>query len=99
MHPVVAYHIRHGKREDARRTALLVKRGTKHLHVIIMRDAKVSVDRVPLTEERSMIPLEYKGRPYPVERAVRIFKRHGKAFDITKAAREALKQLTDTTDI
>jgi hypothetical protein len=33
----------------------------------------------------------YKGKPYPVNRAKRIFRNAGKRFGITKSARSALK--------
>jgi hypothetical protein len=78
------------------RTAIIVDRGRKFLHVIPMEDRAVRVRKVPLTEERLMEPLTLRGKPYPPKRAVRHFARHGKGFGITKKAKSFLKEVKNS---
>lgn len=71
-------------------SALIIERGHKWMHIIPMESHVVRIRKVRLSEERNMSSLQYKGKPYPVDRAVRHFKRHAKNFGITKTAQRAL---------
>lgn len=71
------------------RSALLVNEGHKFVSLIPV-DFPVRIRKVPLVETRHMSECEYKGKPYPVKRAVKVLKRMGKAYGITKAASKAL---------
>tara|TARA_Y100000588_G_scaffold134277_2_gene147617 strand:- start:1285 stop:1554 length:270 start_codon:yes stop_codon:yes gene_type:complete len=72
-------------------TAIYLNRGRKHLKMLPMGSGKLSVKgKVPFSEERYMKQLLYKGKPYPLSRAKRIFRRHGKNCGWTKAAKSAL---------
>ena len=74
-------------------TALYLGRGRKHLRMLPMGNGKLSVKgKVPFEEERHMTQLLYKGKPYPLSRAKRIFRRYGKNCGWTKAAKTALSK-------
>ena len=73
------------------RTALVVNEGRKFVS-LIPADFPVRVRKVPLVESKDFIDVEYKGKPYPLKRAVRILKRMGKTGGITKSASKALKE-------
>ena len=75
--------------ESGARSAL-IERGTKLLHVLAIVDGPLTVLNVPLSEERFATPLTLRGAPYPMKRALRMFKRHGKTFGATKAAKKML---------
>lgn len=77
---------------DGVRTALVVERGRKWIHLIPMEDHKVRIRKVPLSEERNLTPVLYHGKPYPWNRAVKHFKKHaGRGYGITKSAKAYLK--------
>lgn len=84
---IVRYHT-----DTGHTSALIVERGRKWMHIIPMESHAVRIRRVRLSEERNMSPLQYKGKPYPVTRALRHFKRHAKDFGITKTAQRALRR-------
>ena len=73
------------------RSALLVNEGRKFISLIPV-DLPVRIKKVPLTETKYMRDSEYKGKLYPLKRAVRILKRMGKEGGITKSASKALKE-------
>lgn len=82
---LVRYHT-----ELGHTSALVVERGRKWMKIIPMESHAVRIKKVPLSDERQMKPLTFKGRPYPIPRAVKHFKRHGRTFGITKTAKQAL---------
>jgi|18_taG_2_1085343.scaffolds.fasta_scaffold218421_1 hypothetical protein len=86
MTQVINWH-----RRDGFTTALLLSRGPKYLKVLPMSSGNLSVKTVPLSEERNMYPVLHKGNPYPVDRAKRIYRKHGKAYGWTKSAKDALR--------
>lgn len=55
------------------RTALLVAEGRK-FHRIMVMDLPIKIRKIPRTEERYFQELEYKGQPYPLKRALRLFR-------------------------
>jgi len=84
---IVRYHTTTGHT-----SALIVERGRKWMTIIPMESHAVRIRRVRLSEERNMSPLTYKGKPYPVRRAVKHFKHHAENFGITKTAQRALRR-------
>ena len=74
--------------------ALLVfKEGRAWLHAIALHSPPVRVVKLQRLERRHLRPLEYHGRPYPLARALRLFRRAGRDFGITEAAAAALREL------
>ena len=84
---LVRYHS-----DDASASAIVVKEGTKLLHLIQIDASGLRIRRVSKEEARHFYPMEYRGKPYPLKRAVAAYKRAGKRFGITKSARQALCQ-------
>jgi hypothetical protein len=74
--------------------ALLVfKEGRAWLHAIALHQPPVRVIKLPLLERRHLRPLEYHGRPYPLPRALRLFRRAGRELGITEGAAAALRSI------
>lgn len=74
--------------------ALLVfKEGRTWLHAIALHSLPVRLVKVPKLERRHLRPLEYRGGPYPLARALRLFRRAGRDFGITEGAAAALREL------
>lgn len=72
--------------------ALLVfKEGRTYLHAIALHQPPVRLVKMPILERRHLRPLEYHGRPYPLARAVRLFRRAGRELGITDGAAAALR--------
>lgn len=97
MIALVRYHTYHKGRsgyESCVRTAF-VKRGRKWLQVLCI-DATASggmkLWKVPLTDEQYMQPLLLKGKPYPMSRAIKRFRKMGKTHGISKGAKKLLKE-------
>jgi len=74
--------------------ALLVfKTGRAYLHAIALHQPPVRLVRLPLLERAHLRPLEYHGRPYPLARALRLFRRAGRELGITDGAAAALRSI------
>jgi hypothetical protein len=74
-------------------TALLVNRGRKHLSLVPMTaygDTGMRVVKLPLCEERKLAQVYYHDREYPVNRALRLFRKAYRKFGGTKAVKQAL---------
>lgn len=74
-------------------TALVVSRGRKYISIIPLTaygETGMKVVKLPLAEERRFRPVKYKGKPYPLARAVRKFKHAYRTFGGTKAVKSAL---------
>lgn len=67
-------------------------RQTKWLRVIVMRDRALGIDRVPMSEREHMRPVERKGKPYPMERALKVFRKFAKSHGSSKAARDFIRE-------
>lgn len=80
----------HYRTDEGCIVALVVRRGSKWLHIIPMDSNGIAVQKIELTEERHMAPLTLSGAPYPVNRAARLFRTSGKKFGITKEAKDHL---------
>jgi hypothetical protein len=75
--------------------ALLVFQEGKRFNLAIWISRKgVKVVKFEKSQMRYMRPAELGGRPYPVARAVRHFRRAGRSLGITKGASKALKEIT-----
>lgn len=69
----------------------LVKRGRNKLHIVYLTDGRGVVMRTKgLKEERFMRPAEFKGAPYPLKRAARVFAAIGRQRGISKGAKSLL---------
>ena len=66
--------------------ALLVKRGNKLLHMILMDSGGIGVGKVPKREERKMEPINYS-----LAKAKKSFRAAWKKFGGTKEARRHLR--------
>jgi hypothetical protein len=95
---LVHYHTWHKVRggfESSKRVALVKHGGRKWLQVLCI-DATTSgglkLWKVPLTDTQYMRPLLRKGKPYPVSRALKSFRRMGKTHGISKGAKKLLKE-------
>ena len=67
-------------------------RKTKWLHILVMRDKPLGVERVTESEREHMRPIEYKGKPYPMKRALKHFRKFGKAHGSNKVARKFIRE-------
>lgn len=97
MIELVRYHTWHKVRngfESAVRVAL-VKKGNKWLHVLAI-DATTSggmkLWKVPLADAGHMQPLLLKGKPYPMSRALKSFRRISNTHGISKGAMKILRE-------
>lgn len=98
MIELVQYHTWHRVRggfESAQRVALVKKGGSKWLHVLAI-DATTSgglkLWKVPLTDVEYMQPLMLRGKPYPIARALKGFRRIGKTHGISNGAKKLIKE-------
>lgn len=92
---VVSLRTDHGSRPALVRQ---VKGGAYHALMMNQGAAGcLGVARVPQTDERYMTDLEYRGRPYPVKRALTTFARYGRNVGATKAAKQFLKLAREYT--
>ena len=98
MIKLVQYHTWHrvrGGHESAFRSALVRTGGSKWLQVLAF-DATVSgglkLWKVPLSDEQYMQPLLYRDKPYPMSRALKVFKALGKTHGISNAAKKLLRE-------
>lgn len=67
-------------------------RKTKWLNILVMRDKPLGVERITVSERDHMRPVERNGAPYPLKRALKIFRKFGKSHGISKAAREFIRE-------
>lgn len=81
---------------DRHAHALLVfSAGRTVLRALALHAPPVRVVRIDKGEQRELTPLTFKGKPYPLARAVRRFSTAGRAFGMTKSARIILKALRE----
>ena len=74
--------------------ALIVFReGRKTMYAVALHNPPVRIIKLPLEERRYFRPMMLGTIPYPARRAVRLFRRAGRTFGITKAARTVLQAL------
>ncbi len=72
---------------------LLFKEGRAWLHALALHRPPVRVVRLPRHVRSRLVPLEYRGRPYPLARALRLFRRAGRDLGITRGAAEVLRSI------
>ena len=85
---VVNYH--HAMSEQ---TAIIVSRGRKLMHILMIESAGIVCRSVPLIEERHCRPLAYRGKDYPLKKAINHYLRIATKLGGTKRARKALKEM------
>ena len=78
--------------DDGIRPGLIVKVGRKFTSLIWADDRKpgVRVNKVPNDWVENSRPVQYHGKPYPLARAKKMFRKMGRSLGITKSARRAL---------
>ena len=79
-------------RDQNSKAIILFKRGHKKLHCLMIAPP-VRVVKMEKVEERYFTPLTRKGEPYPLKRAVRLFRNAGRELGITDGAKSVLKEL------
>ncbi len=87
--PLISFHTTDG----SVRAAMIVKVGQKYTSLVWTDDRKpgVRINKVPHEHLRNSPPLLYKGKPYPLARAKKLFRKMGRTFGITKSAKIALR--------
>jgi len=75
------------------RCAFIAKVGQKFTSLIWADDRTpgVRINKVPHEHLRNSPPVLYKGKPYPLARAKKAFRKMGRTFGITKTAKIALR--------
>ena len=84
-----------GGHNSSFRTALVKTRGKKWLQVVALdasQDGGLRVWKVPVSDARYMTPLLFRGKPYPMSRALKTFRSLAATHGITKGARKILKE-------
>ena len=74
-------------------TAIHVNDEGKRMRLLVLDADGIHLVTAPLDEGRYMEPLSYRGKPYPVRRAVKKFRAFGRIAGLSKHARNALKTL------
>jgi len=69
----------------------LVLPGRKWLQVLML-DGTLTVRRVRIGEAKHMTDIALRGRPYPMRRALKVFRGHGRLHGDTKGARQFLRR-------
>ena len=83
-------------RNENSKTIIVFKRGYTKLHCLMIAPP-VRVVKLEKIAELYFAPLLYKGAPYPLRRALRLFKASGKTLGITDGAKNVLKSLKEIT--
>ena len=83
---IVTYHS-----SDNCATAIVLGSGPKWTKIIQVEASGLRIRKIQNSETKNFTDLLYKGKPYPLKRAVRRYLKSGKLFGITKPARQALK--------
>jgi hypothetical protein len=86
----VRYH------DGDRHVAALVKVGTKMIHCACIDDTGVRVVSEPKEALKHCTPLLLKGKPYPVERIARAFKKFGRRRGMSAAAENIINEALST---
>ena len=51
-------------------SAIFLTRADKYIRILPLQ-GKLSVKKLPLDHEKHLTPIEFKGKPYPINRAIR----------------------------
>lgn len=79
------------QRDRAARVHLVSTVGHKWVTCVVI-DFPIRLEQLPV-EKHGLVPMLFRGEPYPVKRAVKLFRRYAKEHGITEGAREALDRL------
>jgi hypothetical protein len=85
-----------GQDQEGAANYLVFKEGRAFIHAITL-DKVVKIVALPKDESRHFKPLEFKGHPYPIHRACRLFLRAGKSLGITAKAKTVLKAMKEAS--
>lgn len=72
--------------------ALILKETRNYFYLTQIDVSGLSLIKVPVCDEKHFSPIEYKGKPYPVKRAVRLFKAAGRKYGMTKMTKRYLAE-------
>ena len=72
-------------------SALFLTKADKWIRILPLR-GKLRVQKLSIKDEWRLKPLEFKGEPYPIKRAVRHFRKHAGIFGMTTPAKQALAE-------
>ena len=67
-------------------------RKTKWLKILVMRDRPLAVERITMSEREHMRPIDFRGAPYPLKRALKHFRAFAKAHGSNKTARQFIRE-------
>jgi hypothetical protein len=87
---VVRFH------DEERWATALCRIGEKLAHMTIIGPNGVVHVTVPKEEQRKFQPVLYRNNQYPVERAVKMFRKFGRARSITAAAKAELDRASES---
>lgn len=89
----VVYELKEYRTESGVKTAIVKISGPKWMSVMIM-NGTLSVSRVAKSEERFMTSLVRRNNPYPLKRALKVFRSYGRNHGISKGAKRFLSEAT-----
>lgn len=95
---MASFELKSYRTERGCKSALIRISGPKWMHVLVLH-APLSVQRVPVTEQRFMTDLIKKNKPYPLNGAIKVFRRFGKASGITKGAKRFLIEASQSPQV
>ena len=84
VNEVVSWH-----RDEGQVSAIFLTKATKYIRLLPM-EGKLRVVQIPKTDEWRLKPVSLKGKPYPIKRAIRVFRKHAGYFGITASGKRAL---------
>ena len=73
-------------------SAIIFDVGSKYVHILPMESRPLRTRKIPIDSHR-LTPLTYKGKPYPIARVKKIFKRHAETFGMTVSAKKVLTSI------
>ena len=94
---MASIELKHYTTPSGVKTAIIRVSGPKWMQVLMMEGA-LTVRKIPKSETRFMEPLLFKGRPYPLRRAIHVFRHYGRASGINKSAKALLRDATKQTE-
>jgi hypothetical protein len=89
----MTFELKEYRTESGIKTAIVKPSGPKWMHVMIM-DGTLSVQKVPATEERYMTSMVRRNNPYPLSRAIKVFRNYGRTHGKSKGAKRFLSEAT-----
>ncbi len=88
---MASIELKHYATEHGVKTALVRMSGPKWIHILIM-EGPLHLRKVPATDTQFLSDVTFKGRPYPINRAVKTFRHYGRSHGTTTGAKMFLRQ-------